>query len=151
MENQNKLKSLEFKIRTYNSKEDQERQDQRNSPVVRFNRETMDEMGLQSGWPFYMWKIDDGISQRREGIVQSTHQNINKNVIQMYKTFQEACGFKYEDRIAVAPAPILQFARYVVLRDVTDAPPLSLRDKPHWEWGLEDKLGVYYFSSISFI
>jgi hypothetical protein len=145
MDGQKKLKSLEFKIRTYNPS--QERQDQRDVSRVYYNGDTILDMELKTGQPCYMWKIEDVESQRREAVVWQAYQNINKNVVQMNKTFQEACGFKYEDRIAVAPAPSLQYAHCVVLRDVTVTASLSVRDRPHWEWCLEDKLGMHLFFS----
>jgi hypothetical protein len=146
MEGQKKPKSLEFKIRTYNPSS--ERQDQRDVSRVYFNGDTQLEMDLKTGLPCYIWKIENGQAERREALAWPSNQNINKNVIQMHKTFQEVCGFKYEDRIAVAPAPALQFARCVVVRDITATSPLSVRDRPHWEWCLEDKLGMHLFSSL---
>ncbi len=137
-------KMLEFKIRTYNP--GQERQDQRDVSRVYFNIDTILEMGLVVGQPCYMWKIEDGESQRREAIVWQAYQNLSKNVIQMNKSFQEALGFKYEDRIAVAPAPPMQHAPCVVVRDITATISLSARDRPHWEWCLEDKFGMRILS-----
>jgi hypothetical protein len=145
-----KSKTLEFKIRTYNP--GQERQDQRDVSRVYFNPDTIIEMGLVLGQPCYMWKIEEGESQRREAIVWQAYQNLSKNVMQMNKSFQETLGFKYEDRITVTPGPILQPARCVVVRDVTSTASLSVRDRPHWEWWLEDKFGTHIFilySSLS--
>jgi hypothetical protein len=143
-----KPKTLEFKIRTYNP--GQERQDQRDMSRVYFNPDTMTEMGLLVGQPCYMWKIEEQESQRREAIVWQAYQNLSKNVMQMNKSFQETLGFKYEDRIAVAPAPVLQHVHYVVVRDVTATASLSVRDRPHWEWCLEDKFGMHFLFILQF-
>jgi hypothetical protein len=142
-----KSKALEFKIRTYNP--GQERQDQRDVSRVYFNGDTILEMGLAAGQPCYMWKIEEGDSQRREAIVWQAYQNLSKNVVQMNKSFQEVLGFKYEDRIGIARGPSLQNAPCVVVRDITATKSLSARDRPHWEWCLEDKFGMT-FQSIKF-
>jgi hypothetical protein len=143
-----KSKAIEFKIRTYNP--GQERQDQRDVSRVYFNADTILEMGLVVGQPCYMWKIEEQESQRREAIVWQAYQNLSKNVMQMNKSFQEALGFKYEERIAVAPGPILQPACCVVVRDVTATASLSMRDRPHWEWCLEDKFGMHFLFILQF-
>jgi hypothetical protein len=143
-----KSKNLEFKIRTCNP--GQERQDQRDVSRVYFNPDTITEMGLVVGQPCCMWKVEEGESQRREAIVWQAYQNLNKNILQVNKSFQETLGFKYEDRIAVAPAPVLQHARCVVVRDVSDTASLSVRDRPHWEWCLEDKFGMHFLFILQF-
>lgn len=143
-----KSKTLEFKIRTYNP--GQERQDQRDVSRVYFNADTITEMGLLVGQPCYMWKIEEGESLRREAIVWQAYQNLSRNVMQMNKSIQEALGFKYEDRIAVAQGPLLQHARCVVVRDITATTSLSVRDRPHWEWCLEDKFGMHFPCILQF-
>ena len=143
-----KSKTLEFKIRTYNS--GQERQDQRDVSRVYFNADTIMEMGLVVGQPCYMWKIEEEESQLREAIVWQAYQNLSKNILQMNKSFQEILGFKYEDRIAVAPALALHHAHCVVVRDVTATASLSVRDRPHWEWCLEDKFGMLSLFILQF-
>jgi hypothetical protein len=142
-----KPKTLEFKIRTYNP--GQERQDQRDVSRVYFNIDTIMEMGLVVGQPCYIWKIEEGDSQRREAIVWQAYQNLSKNIMQMNKSFQETLGFKYEDRIVVAPGPPLQQAHCVVVRDTATA-SLSVRDRPHWEWYLEDKFGMHFLIILQF-
>lgn len=143
-----KSKMLEFKIRTYSP--GQERQDQRDMSRVCFNADTILEMGLVVGQPCYIWKIEEGENQRREAIVWQAYQNLNKNVMQMNKSFQEVLGLKYEDRIGVARGPSLQNAPYVVVRDITAPLSLSARDRPHWEWCLEDKFGMPFLFILRF-
>lgn len=147
MDGQKIQKSLEFKIRTYIPKI--ERRDQKGLSRVYFNGDIMLEMGLKSGEPCYLWKIDDGQHRSREAIVWQAYQNINKNILQMNKAFQEACGFTYEDRIVVTPSPALQPAHIVVLQDITTTGFLSEWDRPHWEWFLEKRLGMYFFLPAS--
>ena len=134
----NTQKTLEVKIRTLPG---QERQDQRDVSRVFLSKDALLDLRLETGQSCCMWKIDDPGGQRREALAWPSLQKLNKNVIQMFKTFQEACGFKLEDRIAVAPAEKLETASCVVLRDNNTHPSLSEKDRPYWEWYIADKLG----------
>ena len=75
---------------------------------------------------------------------------MSKKVVQISKTFQEACGFKLGDDIFISAGGNLNVAESVLLRDITakevdTCPELSSRDRPYWEWGLEENLGVLGF------
>lgn len=144
----NAQKALEVKIRTLPG---QERQDQKDLSRVFLSSDAMRDSRIEAGHPCYMWKIDDPGDQRREGLAWPSPQKLNKNVAQMFKTFQETCGFKLEDRIAVAPAEGLQTVSCVVLRDTSSHASLNERDRPHWEWYMEDKLGRLFDFIGSFI
>jgi AAA family ATPase len=137
-EMQNGQKVLEVKIRSLPG---QERQDQKDVSRVFLSRETLFDLRLEVGQLCYLWKLDDIGVQRRQAIAWAATQKLNKNVVQMFKTFQDACGFKLDDKIALAPAGDIQSAECVILRDNTGIDELKERDLPHWEWYLGDKLG----------
>lgn len=130
-------KPQEFKLRAIPST----RSDQKEVSRVFLSADVMYEMGLKAGQPCYLWKSDEPDSKRREALVFNVlGQKLNKDVIQIYKPFQEICGFKLEDRITILPAEELKTAETVSLRDVTPGAALSERDRVHWEWALEEKL-----------
>ena len=139
---QNAQKALEVKIRTLPG---QERQDQKDVSRVFLSSDAMRDSQIEAGQPCYIWKLDDSGSQQREALAWPSSQKLNRNVVQMFKTFQEVCGFKLEDRIAIAPAGELQTASCVIIRDTSSHAGLSERDTPHWEWYMEDKLGRRFY------
>jgi AAA family ATPase len=136
------LRAVEVKIR---SLPNAERTDRKDVSRVFLSIDTMLDLRLEAGQPCYLWKIDDVDTRKREAIAWLSAQKINRNVMQMFKPFQDHCGFRLEDRIAVAAAGNLCLADTVILRDVSEsAGPLEENDRPHWEWYLEDKLGMLY-------
>lgn len=132
---------LQVKVRSLVEKE---RSDQKDVSRVFFSKDALLDMRLEAGQPCYLWKMDDPLAERREAIAwpTPTSRRLNKDVCQMFKPFQEACGFKLEDRIQVAPAGKLKTAVTVVLKDMTEGPPLNEKDRGPWEWFLGDKLGM---------
>ena len=111
------------------------------------------DLGLQPGQAIFLWKNDDGTSPRREAVAWLTaEKNLSKKVVQISKTFQEACGFRLADDLIIAPAGNVSVAGTVVLRDITEGsePILELasEDKPHWEWYLRENLGRYFLSNL---
>lgn len=131
-------KTLEVKIRVRTI---QERQDQKDVSRVFFSKDALVEMRIEAGKPCYMWKIDDLETRRRQVIAWPSPQPLNKNVVQMAKSLQEACNLRLEDRCFVAPCGELLTAECVMLRDATTGmSPLSEIDRSHWEWYIEDKL-----------
>jgi hypothetical protein len=109
--------------------------------------DTLLELRLEAGQPCSVWKVEDADS-RREAIAWPSAQKINRNVMQMFKSFQDHCGFRLEDRIAVAPVGPLVTADFVVLRDVSGGTAMDEKDRAHWEWYLEDKLGMSDFHRV---
>jgi hypothetical protein len=142
---QNTQKTLEVKIRTLPG---QERQDQKDVSRVFLSIDTLRDFPLRAGQPCYLWKIDDPQSQHREAVVYPSTQKLNKNVLQMFKTFQEACGFKLDDRVAMASAEDFQTVSCVVLRDASSISALNEKERPHWEWYLSDKLGQLFLPPL---
>lgn len=142
---QNMQRCVEVKIRTLPNTE---RSDRKDVSRVFLSMDTLIELRLEAGQPCTVWKLEDAES-KREAIAWPSAQKINKNVMQMFKSFQDHCGFRLEDRIAVAPAGPLVTADSVVLRDMSGAAVLEDKDRQHWEWYLEDKLGMC--GLISFI
>ena len=136
---QNAQRCAEVKIRTLPNVE---RSDRKDVSRVFLSMDTLLELRLEAGQPCSVWKVEDADS-RREAIAWPSAQKINRNVMQMFKSFQDHCGFRLEDRIAVAPAGPLVTADIVVLRDVSGGTALEEKDRAHWEWYLEDKLGMY--------
>jgi AAA family ATPase len=131
-------KSQEFKLRAIPST----RSDQKEVSRVMLSADVMYEMGLKAGQPCSLWKSDEPDSKPREALVFNViGQKLNKDVIQIYRPFQEICGFKLEDRIAISAAEELETAHTVILQDISPgATSLTERDRPHWEWALEEKL-----------
>ena len=142
---QNMQRCVEVKIRTLPNTE---RSDRKDVSRVFLSMDALIELRLEAGQPCTVWKLEDAES-KREAIAWPSAQKINKNVMQMFKSFQDHCGFRLEDRIAVAPAGPLMTADSVVLRDMSGGAALEDKDRQHWEWYLEDKLGMC--GLISFI
>lgn len=141
----NTSKTLEVKIRALAG---QERQDQKDLSRVFLSRDALLELRLEAGQPCYLWKMDEESAPRREAIAWPSAQKLNKNVLQMFKTFQEICDFRLEDRIGVAPAGKLLTPDCILLRDSSNSDALQEKDRTHWEWFLEDKLSRFSFYII---
>ncbi|KAI9731091.1 MAG: AAA+-type ATPase [Claussenomyces sp. TS43310] len=141
------VQTLEVKIRNL---VDKERQDQKDVSRVFFSKDALLDMRLDAGQPCQLWKLDDPLSERREAIAWPTpaSRKLNKDVCQMFKTFQEVCSFRLEDRIHVAPAGQLRTAATVVLQDTTEGAALSDKDQAGWEWYMGDKLGMKFDVSL---
>jgi AAA family ATPase len=136
---QSTQKTLEVKIRTLPT---QERQDQKDVSRVFLSKDALLDLRLEAGQPCYIWRLDGTGNRRHEALAWPSPQKLNKNVVQMFRTFQDMCSFKLEDRIAVAPSQELQTATCVILRDTSSNGPLSQRDRIPWEWYLEKKIGM---------
>jgi AAA family ATPase len=92
--------------------------------------------------------VGDTPEQRREAIVwPALEKNLNKKVVQVSKTFQEATGFKLADDLEICAAENknIPVAETIVLRDVTAETELTEEDKPYWEWFLKESLGRFQF------
>jgi len=145
---QDTQKTLVVKIRPYSNQNSQERSDQKGVSRVHLCRETLLELRLDSGQPCYLWKTGESLDQRREAIAWlTTEKSLSKKVVQMSKTFQEACGFKLGDDLNISAAGTLATADVVALRDVTTqeqdtVPKLGDEDRPHWQWYLRENLGT---------
>jgi len=149
---QDTQKTLEVKIRPYSSQNNQERPDQKGVSRVHICREALLDLKLESGQPCYLWKIGENEDEKREAIAWLTaEKSLSKKVVQISKTFQEACGFKLGDDLNIKAAGTLSIAKSIVLKDVTAqdieaAPELEEEDRPHWEWYLRESLGRFTFS-----
>jgi len=132
-------KTLEVKIRNIKG---QERQDLKDLSRVFMSNEALVQLGLEAGQPCYLWKIDEAHSKRR-GVIVWPKSELRGTAVQMFKTLQDVCGFKLEDRIGATSAGSLDTADCVVLRDVTPIDGLSEEDLPHWEWYLKGKLSKH--------
>jgi len=93
---------------------------------------------------------DAAIDNKKEAIVWLTaEKSLSKKVVQVSKTFQEACGFKLGDDLCISAAGQLSTVETVVLRDITaneeGTPELGEADRPHWEWFLRESLGRSFF------
>jgi hypothetical protein len=137
---QSATKTLEVKVRAVHGTE---RSDQKDLARVFLSRDALLDLGLEPGQPCSLSKIDEKTTEIRGAVAWLTSQKLNKNVMQMFKSFQELCGFRLEDRVMITPAGTMDIATKVVLEDKTDGFPLSAKDWPHWEWFLEDKLCEY--------
>jgi AAA family ATPase len=148
---QDTQKTLEVKIRPYSNQSIQERPDQKGAPRVHLCREALLDLKLESGQICYISKVNEPESERREAVAWLTaEKSLSKKVVQMSKSFQEACGFKLGDDVKISTGGALEVATSVILRDVTaqdldTVPELGNQDKPHWEWFLRESLGRYLF------
>ena len=144
---QDTQKILEVKIRPYSNQSNQERPDQKGVSRVHLCKEALLDLKLESGQPCYLWKTGESSDQRREAIAWLTaEKSLSKKVVQMSKTFQEACGVKLGDDLNICAAGTLGTAEVVVMRDITNlelenVPELGDQDRPHWEWYLRESLG----------
>lgn len=146
---QDMQKTLEVKIRPYSNQNSQERPDQKGVSRVHMCKEALMDLGLQPGQAIYLWRKDESVDIRREGIAWLTaEKNLSKKVVQMSKTFQDVCGFKLADDLVIGAAGNVNVAESIILRDVTEGaepvPQLESEDKPHWEWYLRENLGRFY-------
>ncbi|KHJ30463.1 putative aaa family atpase [Erysiphe necator] len=140
---------IEARIRPYSGNNNQERLDQKGVSRVYLCKEVLTALKLDPGQVCYLSKIDEIGSpiQKREAIIWPTHEkNLSKRVVQVSKTFQEACGFKLGDNVLIEPAGTIHESENVVLKDVTtliseDTPELEEHDKSHWEWYIRENLG----------
>jgi AAA family ATPase len=144
-------KALEVKIRPYSNQNNQERPDQKGASRVHLCREALLDLKLESGQSCYIWKANEPESDKREAIVWLTaEKSLSKKVVQMSKSFQEACGFKLGDDVKISAGGAMHVASSIVLRDITaqeldTTPELGDQDRPHWEWFLRESLGKYFY------
>ncbi|RKF55631.1 ATPase family gene 2 protein [Erysiphe neolycopersici] len=143
----NSAGKIEVKIRPFSGINNQERPDQKGVSRVYLCKEALTELKLDPGQVCYLSKLDEPGHQKREAIVWLTFEkNLSKKVIQVSKTFQEACGLKLGDDIVVQAAGTLRESEIIKLKDVTtlcnnDTPELGKEDKSHWEWYIRENLG----------
>lgn len=146
-------KTLEVKIRPYSNQNNQERPDQKGASRVHLCREALLDLKLESGQICYLRKTAESENEPREAIAWLTaEKSLSKKVVQMSKSFQEACGFKLGDDVEISAGGAAPVATSIVLRDITvqeleAIPKLREQDKPHWEWFLRESLSKYLFSS----
>jgi AAA family ATPase len=151
----NTQKTLEVKIRPYSNQNNQERPDQKGASRVHLCREALLDLKLDSGQSCYLRKVDDAESERREAIAWlTTEKSLSKKVVQMSKSFQEACGFKLGDDVKISAGGAIEVASSIVLRDITaqeldTTPELGDQDRSHWEWFLRENLSRYFLSPVS--
>jgi AAA family ATPase len=148
---QDAQKALEVKIRPYSNQTNAERPDQKGVSRVHLCKEALFELRLEAGQPCFLWKSENE-DQKREAIVWPTaEKSLSKKVIQMSKTFQEACGFKLGDDLKISAAGgAVSIADVIVLQDVTGEVvdtilELSDQDRPYWEWFLRESLSRWNF------
>ncbi|POS87107.1 AAA family ATPase-like protein [Erysiphe pulchra] len=138
---------IEVKIRPFSGAHNQERPDQKGVSRVYLCKEALTELKLDPGQVCYLSKLDETEKRKREAIVWLTFEkNLSKKVIQISKTFQEACGFKLGDDLVVRAAGTLRESEILILKDVTvlcdnETPELEQQDKSHWEWYIRENLG----------
>jgi hypothetical protein len=153
---QDTQKTLEVKIRPYSNQNNQERPDQKGASRVHLCREALLDLKLESGQVCYILKLNESESERREAVAWLTaEKSLSKKVVQMSKSFQEACGFKLGDDVKISTGGSMEVAASIVLRDITvqepdTAPELRDQDRLHWEWFLRESLGrSLFYSSAS--
>lgn len=147
---QDAQKTLEVKIRPYSNPNSQERPDQKGASRVHLCREALLDLKLDSGQLCFITKANESESERRVAVAWLTaEKSLSKKVVQMSKSFQEACGLKLGDDVKISAGGAMEVTTSIVLRDITaqeldTAPELGPQDKPHWEWFLRESLGRYF-------
>lgn len=92
---------------------------------------------LENGKPCILEKTTgDGQVIRREAVLWSAAVKLSTAVAQISKPFQDACGFKLEDKIRIVytEGSIIPDAEEILLEDVTENQPLiSDEHLSHWD------------------
>jgi len=144
-------KTLEVKIRPYSNPNTQERPDQKGTSRVHLCRDAMLDLKLESGQVCYIWKAHEAENERRQAIAWLTSEkSLSRKVIQVSKSFQDACGLKLGDDVKISAGGSLKEASSIVFRDITaqeidTVPELAVQDKPFWAWFLRESLRRYFF------
>ena len=144
-------KTLEVKIRPYSNPNTQERPDQKGASRVHLCRDAMLDLKLESGQVCYIWKAHGAENERRQAIAWLTaEKSLSRKVIQVSKSFQDACGFKLGDDVKISAGGSLKEASSIVFRDISaqdidTIPELADQDKPFWAWFLRESLRRYFF------
>ncbi|RKF81131.1 ATPase family gene 2 protein [Golovinomyces cichoracearum] len=147
-------KTLEVKIRPISSQNNHERPDQKGISRVHLCKDALVELNISPGQVCYLRKLENDEEKKcdhqkkREAIAWlTTEKSLSKKVIQISKTFQEACDFKLGDYLTLEAAGTLCIADVIVLKDLTidnstdNIPMLEEADKSHWEWYIRELLG----------
>lgn len=148
------VKTMEVKIRPYASQNNQERPDQKGVARVHMSRDLLLDLRLDPGQSCYLWKADQDSSKRREAVAWLTSEkSLSKKVVQISKSFQEACGFKLGDDLHISAGGSLKPAENVILKEISPqeadkVSELTPEDLIHWEWYLREPLGRLFFFSL---
>ncbi len=139
---------LEVRVRPFSNPSNQERPDHRGNARVHVSREVLLDLKIESGQPCYLWKVSEGETSRRMAVAWLTAERLlSKKVVQISRSFQDACGFKIGDYLFISAAEHLQDAASIVLRDVSESVgehavmEMKEEDRSHWEWFLREYLG----------
>lgn len=135
-------KTLEAKVRPWQNPK--ERTDLKGVARVHLSSHALQDLGLKPEQTCYFWKAGEEPETRRQAIVWYSHENsMRKNVVQVSKTFQDACDLKLGDDIKIIAAGNLAAAVSIVLRDLTaqeDNKELPELERPVWESYIADSL-----------
>jgi AAA family ATPase len=143
MSNTQDTKTLEAKVRPWQNPK--ERTDLKGVARVHLSSHALQELGLKPEQTCYFWKAGEGPEARRQAIVWYSHENsMRKNVVQMSKTFQDACDLKLGDDLKIIASGNLAAAESIVLKDITaqedNSKDLLEADRPIWESYIADSL-----------
>lgn len=144
------MKSLEFKVRGIPNASSDKSTDKslKGASRIYVNKEVLYELAgtaVENGRSCFVEKAsNDGQTTRREASLWlAAEPKLSRHVALMSKPFQDACGFKLEDKVRLLytdgrPTPE---AEQVTLEDVTsEQPAIKDEDRPHWEWLIKGHL-----------
>ncbi len=140
----NLQRTMEVKVRSMQGPR-QPREDQKDMARVFLSSDVLLDLHLKSEQPCYLWKAGEESARRQQAIVWPSPNKIHKDIMQMWNTFRDTCGFKLEDRIVISPSEALAEVDSVILKEVkerSDIDDLEEGVLSHWEYVLKDKLGM---------
>ncbi|KAJ4390750.1 AAA+-type ATPase [Gnomoniopsis smithogilvyi] len=144
------MKSLEFKVRGIPNASSDKSTDKslKGASRIYVNKEVLFELAgtaLENGKPCLVEKTsnDGQVTKREASLWLAAEPKLSRHVALMSKPFQDACGFKLEDRVKITytDGKTTPEAEHVMLEDATaDHPSIKDEDQPFWEWMIKGHL-----------
>lgn len=144
------MKTLEFKVRGIPNASSDKSTDKslKGASRIYVNKEVLYDLvgtALENGKPCLVEKIssDGQVTKREASLWLAAEPKLSRHVALMSKPFQDACGFKLEDRVKLiyTDGKTTPEAEIVTLEDVTaEQPSIKDDDRPYWEWMIKGHL-----------
>lgn len=144
------MKSLEFKVRGIPNASSDKSTDKslKGASRIYVNKEVLYELAgtaLENGKSCFVEKSspDGQVTKREASLWLAAEPKLSRHVALMSKPFQDACGFKLEDkvRLTYTDGKATPEAEHIALEDVTvDQPAIKDEDRPFWEWMVKGHL-----------
>lgn len=144
------MKSLELKVRAIPNTSSEKSTDKslKGASRIYVNKEVLYDLvgtALENGKPCLVEKTlnDDQVIRREASLWLAAEPRLSRHVALMSKPFQDACGFKLEDKVRLiyTDGKTTSEAEHVIMEDVTvEQPAIKDEDRPHWEWMIKGHL-----------